>query len=592
MDFLIFWLRKIFPIHLLLAPFGSASSMFTENARSRGLLLGLPAIILVLLSVSALAWSQIRMQSVLESRYDSLATLSGKNKEKLTSSLRDEMLARAAEAGSDEVNQLTSEDERVKELIKHQQAEQLYLEKLISLNPDEPDYKYRLALVLLQQGNQNQTTAQLARGMALMNTIAPNEKPGYAKAHLFMAQYLLRQTANSAANRNELERAALSHVESCLVRQKDNTAAKVMKAQLLGNNQDWKQALPIYEELFETEARFYGQLIEIHRMLGSEQSKTDVILSTAKSRFLDQVKQIQSGNNQKWSESWNNLVQCMTIKKEFAEIEALLNDEEAKQTKISIAEPSFEVSARLADLRQMLAITYANWAEEVDDRSDAALRRQLDLLKKSLSYSKTNELALRLISRISTGSSELAAEAKAIYDPEAAEDAPAAVYNDLGSRALVAEQYEKAVYYFDLAYRKAPNNPYIMNNLAFTYLVCENKDADLALLLVNNAIRKLNTVRDLKQRQNLGSHFFDTRGRALMQMGRMDEAAAAFEQAMQFRPKKKEILESLIKCYQGRDEQQVEVYRRRLKKIEQEEAEKGASDTRPSSPATPSISGQ
>ena len=45
------------------------------------------------------------------------------------------------------------------------------------------------------------------------------------------------------------------------------------------------------------------------------------------------------------------------------------------------------------------------------------------------------------------------------------------------------------------------------------------------------------------------------------------EAAASLELAMQTRPENEEILTALIKCYEGRDDLQADVFRRRLEKI-------------------------
>ena len=66
------------------------------------------------------------------------------------------------------------------------------------------------------------------------------------------------------------------------------------------------------------------------------------------------------------------------------------------------------------------------------------------------------------------------------------------------------------------------------------------------------------------------SHFFHTRGEALMQMDRMVEAAGSFEMAIQERPKNEAILAQLEICYRGRDEKQADVYKRRLEQVQAE----------------------
>ena len=67
------------------------------------------------------------------------------------------------------------------------------------------------------------------------------------------------------------------------------------------------------------------------------------------------------------------------------------------------------------------------------------------------------------------------------------------------------------------------------------------------------------------------SHFYDTRGAALMQLNRMTQAAASFEIALQERPNDRKILESLVKCYQGNN-LSPEVYLARLRRLDEQEA--------------------
>ena len=59
----------------------------------------------------------------------------------------------------------------------------------------------------------------------------------------------------------------------------------------------------------------------------------------------------------------------------------------------------------------------------------------------------------------------------------------------------------------------------------------------------------------------------NTRGTALLQLSRLDEAAASFEISLEDRPDNLYCIESLIKCYEGREEKLADVYRDRLKEL-------------------------
>ena len=571
-DFLTFWLKKLNPFRFLMAPVDKASSLFTENMRSRGLLLGLPAAGLAVLLLVALGWTEFREEGELESRYDLMAGLASKEKIRLTNLLKTEANERANSLNNEEAD-LEQTRQRVAQIQKLIDTEELYLQKLISLDPDDPDYRFRLAVSWLQQGSQNKNKAQVQRGMALINTIAPVEEPGYSKAHLFIAQFLLAQQSESARELTSYRRLALKHAEHCLVRDQNNRPAMIMKAQLyLTLDQPrWEDAAVIYNKLFDEDPQFYKQILNINQRLGRSEVANRNVLESATDRFLQMTERVAKDDNQRWTFAWTNYVECMVRAGDYVGIEQKLLAEESRQAKISYESPSFEASARLAEIKKLLTFIYAKWAGATDVDADGGEQRRLDLLVKALTYDKRYPEALRLVSRIATSDSELADEAKLIYDPTQDDNAPATVYNDLGSLAMVDEDYDKAVDYFELARRKRPNDPLILNNLAYAYLVREDKDPDLALDLVNRAIRSIAGMADPKERQLLASYFYDTRGRALMQMDRTGEAAAAFEMALRIRPKKKEILEALVKCYEGSDDLQAEVYRRRIEELEQEE---------------------
>jgi tetratricopeptide (TPR) repeat protein len=108
---------------------------------------------------------------------------------------------------------------------------------------------------------------------------------------------------------------------------------------------------------------------------------------------------------------------------------------------------------------------------------------------------------------------------------------------------------------------KIPKDADLLNNLAFAYLTSDAQNAERALFLVDEALQLLPPV--LENNDPL-SHFHHTRGTALLALDRITEAAASFELALQYRPDNPGILESLVKCYTGRDEKQAAAYQKQL----------------------------
>ena len=181
-----------------------------------------------------------------------------------------------------------------------------------------------------------------------------------------------------------------------------------------------------------------------------------------------------------------------------------------------------------------------------------------------MKYDNQSVETLRWLTFLSTGSNaKISEKARKIYDGRNDPNAPGVVSTELGAYSLQIKDFENAIKYFEDARTKSPRDPRVLNNLAYAYLKAENRNPERALLLIDQAL----TFLPANAQKLVLSHFHHTRGEALLQLNRLVDAAASFEAALQERPDNEEILESLMKIYEGRDERQVEVYRRRLVKV-------------------------
>jgi Flp pilus assembly protein TadD len=201
------------------------------------------------------------------------------------------------------------------------------------------------------------------------------------------------------------------------------------------------------------------------------------------------------------------------------------------------------------------------------DATPAKQRLQLSKLAKAIENDRKNYVALQWLTILGF-SPEVGEDARKIYDPRYDANAPANVLSEMGLQALNRKEIEDSILYFERARKKNPKDPQVLNNLAYAYLQSENKNPEQALLLVDQAltyIRNMGSGASNQQRQQFVSSFMDTRGTALMQLGRMEEAAAALEIAFRNRNDSTEIIQNLIKCYEATgNDRQAEAYRRRL----------------------------
>lgn len=557
---ILFLISRIFlyPFELLFSQNSVLQTAWSDSIRTRAFLLGIPALFIAFFGVGILTWAEFGVAKNLEEFYLSEVEKSSKEKNRLNSELRREIRMLQVSQRSDVVrgtDLIPPEDPRRISLKGHQDKESVYLEKLISLNAKEPEYRYKLALSCLEQKKSN-------RGLAIMNTISPQDEPGHVDGHLFLANYHLNSPATTKREALTNVKKALTHADNCLRRDKTNTDAMQIKAQLLVLLNNHVQAYEIFEKLFEQDPKYYEAMVKINDRL-SRQKVNNKVLGEAIGRYDRVLLESERLSDPERVRIWQELTKCYILKGDFEQIEDRLLNE----IRLQSADP--ENTGKRVWLEHLISKAYGAWVSKYPRSNPTSLARRLDLLKKAFRYNPTNELVLRELVRIGANENEeIAAAARRVYDPTAHAEAPPLVLNELGAQALSRTEYELALRYFELARKKAPRVPEILNNLAYTYLVGSNPNPPRALKLVDEAMRFLPNTRE---NEKYRTHFHDTRGRALMQLNRMSQAAAEFEFALRGRPDNEDILIALIECYRA-DGLDPSAYERHLETVRQRDS--------------------
>ncbi len=569
MSFLLFQLKRfvLFPFEFFSSPDGFIGASWREAGRGRALLLGLPAVVLAVVGVALLVWAEFGMSASLEDHYKAKAEKSAAEKNRLADDLRQELsMVRAtnldeANSGQKSADELIPKDDpRRVEYEQWLDEEEVFRQKLIDLNEQEPEYKYQLAIVSMEQG-------KLSRGLSLMNITAPLDEPGYIKGHLWLAKFHWKnaRAANSLDQIETHAKLALQHLDQSLKRDQSNLEAKQLKASMLLSIGDLRNAYAICEDLFKDDVMVFSQMLEINERLNRE-SLNILILEDAISR-LEKKLNDEELKEEQWQVTLSELTRCYRRTKDFAAIEQLLLKEIETQSVKSANSP------KLVFLKKLLATVYLGWANSI--RGNNEIAQQFEYLKKAFTLDETNPYVLLELTkmgaeptppdvgrelnsdealqqmaednRIYEEKMQIAASAKLIYDPSNLKDLNSLVLNELGSQALGLKQYEKAISYFEAARQRSPKSPDILNNLSYTYLVCDEPNPNRALKLVDQALRFFRPT--TLEARKLRSHFHDTRGLAMMQLNRLDEAAADFEIALSERPDNEKILNNLVDCY-------------------------------------------
>ena len=555
MEILIWVLAALVIVSLLLYFREFITSLWLDGGRGQFLVMGMPAVIIFFLGVGAYAVSTMTMDR-LDLKYQSLAQRAGEDSKELVERLRQVQNV----AGGSAEDSVEAREVVVDELKKSQKAQQIYLEKLIDLEPDDPSHKFEHALLAYNQGD-------LDRALSLMQLIAPFDEPGYAPAHLFLARYYLQQRTTSNQVKAQNLRFAEASIKYCLVADEKNTDAKRLNAYILEQQGKYQPALSVYEDLFETEPKHYIHIIRLYRLLDRPDDAKSY-LAQAGSKFRTKTKK-SIDNVAEWVDAWTHYVQCMKLigtSKSFKDAESAVKNE--------LANFNDEIGRKVF-LKRLLSTIYSDHAVLLGKNASLPDKeRQLQYLSNAIENDEKNVTALHWLTIL--GLSEMGDQARRIYDADKDPNPPPSVLAELGQHALRNKQWDKAVTYFEKARQKDGKNPQTLNNLAFALLSSpDNNNGERALILIDQAIVYLKqaNLEPVIKEQAVAS-FFDTRGLALMKLGRFKDAAISLELASRSRPNSKEIVQRLIECYQELGNEPLErASRRKLAKLNQVESQ-------------------
>lgn len=545
MNYFLFHLKRFMwaPVAAVVALADWLIGSLGVSISNRSFLMGMPAFLLALFGLSALLWARLGIEGALEERYLGELKRRTDRKSVLVDELQRDLqvLQASQQMGSKNAKTpslLASDDPRSLELESLRSAQGIVLQKLIELNPDEPDYLFQFGLLSFEQVNKKGGRPGLGQCLALLNLASPLDKPGYVKGHLWLANYYMAAKVNTRADALKNLQLAAAHADQCLKVELDNLRAKQIKATLLlARQKNLPTAYELFLELFETDPFNYKSLILLNNLL-NRTDRNEVVLKKAIDRLNEKLALggMDIGTEKR---CWFGLISCYIETKELVAAEQKL-----------LAEIERRVTAGEVDVgwaeRMLSSVLVARTLGLSQTESDATTKR-LEFLESALKYDANNSDAKMQLVRVAGNSdAELTKRAIEIYDPANDFDPPANVLNEIGSQALSLGDYLKAYNYFELANKKAPNNPEILNNLAYIYIVGETPNPKRALELVDRAIQQLTNN---AQKEKYTTYFFDTRAQALIKMKRWTDAAADLETALNSRPENVDILRSLIECY-------------------------------------------
>jgi len=363
---------------------------------------------------------------------------------------------------------------------------QVAYERLCRDFPTLPEYRYGLAMTALAKKD-------FERGNAILQEIAPADKPGYNQAHLFLAsqhmQFLDRGPEQFVMAENHLLRAIQS--------QGDSATAQVLLGQLyLRNNR------PGLAERYlkDAEATIPDASLLLARLY-SEQKRTDqsrAYASRARERYQLRLKEEPDNLTLRIA-----LCEAFNLLGQYSEsVDTLRSGMERKDG---------------VELRAMLGKTLSQWVEE----PKVGLLERLALIEQGLRLVPNSPMLLDKLVQTTRMDGEAGEKARQQLNLILANGGQnlSTLYLVLGVDAQKRNLPDQALHYLEKAFEKNPQMAVVANNLAWVLAQGDKPDLPRALSLANEAVKR--SPKDL--------HFRDTRGQILAKMGRWKEALEDLE---------------------------------------------------------------
>lgn len=599
----LFLLSRMFagPLSLLMGPIGFFRDVYSGSGKGRAFLLSLPALAAGFLFLSILVASQVGREQRLTQLYDQKA----KEAAERANDLKEDFLkarrlfelelakkrkfGEAASAGNSSPSGLDGasgspvaegqgagsavENVRVEDLgpagvafreMERQlraihDEERLYLRKLMELKPGERSYPYRYSISFLPE--------EVATSLQLLQALAPLENEngvsagiGYPEAHLRMAQFYA-QRGKTSEQQAQLDLIMVEkHTSQCLAVDAANSEARALRAQALVFRKEYARAYEDYSVLFQESPQYFQQMNELNRLMNRE-SRSAEVLEQANQKLFERLRLV-GDNLAEWEKYWELRAKCMMQLKQFKELQIQLDNEKTGKEELQVRFlDNILEAARRERLSQLLPSAATNPLD-----ADEAMGILEDAAGKEGGLSDGLKHYCALYTRSVPALKDRIA---AIYDYRADPAPPTLILIELATDALTEQRYSPAIELLERARGQLPGNPLVLNNLAFAYVMAENANPLRALELVEQAV---SVARSNGSNAVELSSYYHTQGMAFLRLNRMEEATNAFTRALEGRPEHEGILEGLIRCYEGRDEIQREVYRRRLEAVKAKNA--------------------
>jgi predicted Zn-dependent protease len=191
-----------------------------------------------------------------------------------------------------------------------------------------------------------------------------------------------------------------------------------------------------------------------------------------------------------------------------------------------------------------LAQICADWVRRLEQGKPGAIAERLRAVQLGLAAAPADLYLVEALGRLTSAQGDAAEAARKVVTELLAQGTNAPVLHfSLGTMAAQAGDHERARTHFEAAYAGAPELPNIGNNLATVLLDGPNPDP----------ARALEIIQPLATKFPQNPYYRDTRGHALLALGKPREAMLDLEFALPLLPDKAPVHRALAEVYRQLD---------------------------------------
>lgn len=325
-------------------------------------------------------------------------------------------------------------------------AAQVYYEKLTNLNPVDPRYRFKVGVVAEQQGD-------MARAYGIMKSLAPDDQPGYTHAHVWMAAKMFESAAKDAQQRSLIKAHAKKHLRLALQADGTNRNAKVMLAAVQVEDGVQREAVSLLKDVAEDEPRVWLQVARLERSMGNDRESLTAA-DRADRAFTESLR-----NDRRDLTNWILLNEAIILKRDY-------------QRSLKLLDQAFREHGFHNALAAQAARSHVLWAQTLFKKgflNDEEADSMIEHLDKALTLQPDYEPALVLLAVVVDSPTFTSEHGEALLQEQLAEGkTPAIVHFMLGSQEAASGNLEKAKYHFETAVRINNRLAPVLNNLAWT----------------------------------------------------------------------------------------------------------------------------